>query len=276
MIINFLEQNYRGKTKLFLFSASVYFGFFALLFGFFTNAYALNLDKLKVYFLEGDYKSAISEGEKILAGAGASQGRDPDELYYILGLSYLKDENYLRASDIFEIILKEFKGSKFKEEAKLGLGDTYLLRGNYNKAAEYYKELLHSNPQTKFKAPIYYRLSEAGFKRGDTQEAKEYLDKLKEDFPANLEMRLNKDMYSFGSLADIYYAVQVGSFASYNNAKNLTNKLIAAGYDAYIQEINVGSAKVYRVRVGRLKSRSEAAQLENQLSGQGYPTKIIP
>jgi len=54
-----------------------------------------------------------------------------DELYYLLSLSYLKDGNYLRASDIFEIILREFKGSRFKEDALLALGDTYFLRGDY-------------------------------------------------------------------------------------------------------------------------------------------------
>ena len=55
------------------------------------KGYCLNLDKVKVYFLEGDYKSAILEGEKLIA-----QDPHSDELYYILGLSYLKDEGTVR------------------------------------------------------------------------------------------------------------------------------------------------------------------------------------
>ncbi|MCX5713505.1 MAG: outer membrane protein assembly factor BamD [Candidatus Omnitrophica bacterium] len=123
---------------------------------FLAHASDLDLDKVKIYFLNQDYKLAISEGEKILANAGNST-KGLDELYYILGLSYLKDGNILRASDIFEIILNEFKVSNFKEEASLGLADTYFLRENYNEAQARYNKLLNDNPKTRLITPIYYR-----------------------------------------------------------------------------------------------------------------------
>jgi hypothetical protein len=90
------------------------FGYWLLVIGV-SSAYALNIDKVKINFLNGDYKAAILEGEKILAHS--RQSPDTDELYYFLGLSYLKDGNSLRASDIFEIILSEFKDSRFRQEA---------------------------------------------------------------------------------------------------------------------------------------------------------------
>ena len=234
--------------------------------------YCLSIDKVKIYFLNGDYKSAISEGEKVLTKYTA-HSPNLDELYYILGLSYLKDGNYLRASDIFEIILREFKDSPFKDAAKLSLGDTYFLKGDYDKAQGYYSELINSNPRTKLKALLYYRLSQIGFKNGDTQQAREYLDKLKKDFPSNLEVKLNKDLYY---LSDIYYTVQVGSFVRSANAVNLHNKLIEKGYDAYVQEAETNGSKTYRVKVGRLSSRLEVVELENKLSSEGYSTKISP
>lgn len=236
------------------------------------SGYCLDIDKVKVHFLSGDYKSAISEGEKVLASY-TTHPPDLDELYYILGLSYLKDGNYLRASDIFEIIIREFKESRFLDEARLGLGDTYFLKGDYDKAQGYYTDLINTNPRTKLKAPLYYRLSEIALKKGDTQAAKEYLDKLKADFSFSPEIKSNKDL---ATLSDIYYAVQVGSFVSPTNARNLCDKLIAKGYDAYLEEAFGASAKTYRVRVGRLKLRQEATQLESKLSSEGYPTKIVP
>ncbi|MCX5701708.1 MAG: tetratricopeptide repeat protein [Candidatus Omnitrophica bacterium] len=247
------------------------FSLYALSFALLTYAYALNIDKVKINFLEGDYQSAILEGEKILANNDSLP--ESDELYYVLGLCYLKDGNYLRASDIFEIIIKEFDDSAFKEEAKLGLGDTYFLRGYYDEAQIYYKELLDSNPKTKLKPAIYYRISQALLKEGDTERAKKYLDGLKKDFPANLEARINNDLYS---LTDIFYTVQVGSFTKPINAKNFCNKLINEGYDAYIEESGMNEKKIYRVRVGKLKLRKEAEQLKNKLSSKGYPTKIFP
>ncbi|MFA5410920.1 MAG: SPOR domain-containing protein [Candidatus Omnitrophota bacterium] len=239
------------------------------------QGYCLNLDKAKAYFLSGDYKSAISEGERILSGSRDSSGID--ELYYILALSYLKDGNFLRASDIFEIILNESRESAFKEEARLGLGDTYFFRGDFKNAEINYKMLLDNYPRTKYRAAAYYRLSQAGVKSGDTQSAKEYLAKLKAEFPANTELRFNKDLSLLSDPGlDFHYTVQVGFFASAQNARGLCDKLIQKGYDAYIEEAALKDGKAYRVRVGRLKSRPEASRLENKLSQEGYPTKICP
>jgi len=241
----------------------------------FSNVYALNIDKVKAGFISGDYKEAIKEGEKILANA-ANSG-NIDELYYILALSYLKDGNYLRASDIFEIILKEFKNSAFKEEACLGLGDTYFLREEYSRAEQYYKDIIAANPVTKLKAQIYYRLSQIGFKKGDTRQAKEYLNKLKEELPLSLESRLNKDFYPTpGASIDFYYTVQAGSFSKKLNAQNLAQKLIHNNYPAYIEETGAEAETTYRVRVGKFQIRQEAIELERKLTQEGYPTKIYP
>ena len=241
----------------------------------FSYSYALNIDKVKFSFISGDYKEAIKEGEKILANA-ANSG-NIDELYYILALSYLKDGNYLRASDIFEIILKEFKNSAFKEQATLGLGDTYLLREEYSRAEQYYKDIIAANPCTKLKAQIYYRLSQIGFKKGDTRQAKEYLNKLKEELPLSLESRLNKDFYPIpGASSDFYYTVQSGSFSKKINAQNLTQKLIRNNYPAYIEETAAEGGTIYRVRIGKFQIRQEAVKLERKLTQEGYPTKVYP
>lgn len=245
-------------------------GYYCLVIGY-SNAYALNLDKVKIYFLEGDYKGAIAEGERLIAKEPHS-----DELYYMLGLSYLKDGNYLRACDIFEIILREFKNSDFRDEAKIGLGDAYFLREDYVKAKDYYQELIDSKPQSKFKAQIYYRLGQIQAKLGSAQQAKEYTDRLKQEFPLNLELRANKDLCLFTDSDSVYYTVQVGVFLNFTNAKNLKERLLKKGYPAYIEEAAIGGKKSYRVRVGKTQARQEIVSLENKLSGEGYPVKICP
>jgi len=264
-------QNWKFKRKTYFLIC----GFTLYTLHFTLNCYALNLESVKINFLSGDYESAILEGEKILAGAGQAAGLD--ELYYFLGLSYLKDGNYLRASDIFEIILSEYKDSAFNEDALLGLGDTYFLRADYDKAEEYYNKLVNSNPRTKLKAQVYYRLSQIGFKKGDTQQAKEYLDKLKNNFSLNLEAKMNQDLPPISESAlGFYYTVQVGAFSKKANAQNLTQKLINLGYPAFIDEMASADKGTYRVRVGKLKMRQEAVELEKKLSQKGYPTKICP
>ncbi len=56
------------------------------------------------------------------------------------------------------------------------------------------------------------------------------------------------------------YAVQVGSFASRNNAVRLLDQLAGQGYDAFVHEDRAGSRTIWRVRVGPLGSRDEAVQ----------------
>jgi len=244
--------------------------------GFVCHAVASDLDSIKIYYMKGDYKSAIVEGERALSKSGSSDGLDG--LYYILGLSYLKDGNYLRASDIFEIILNEFKESKFKEEAKLGLGDVSYLRGDLDKAQSYYESILDANPHTKLRAKIYYRLSSVAFKKGDTEKGKLYGDKLSAGFPANSEgIAADEMLPAVPKPAEFFYTVQVGSFSNSRNAHNLCAILVRKGYSAFVEDgLSARSAKVYKVKVGRLKTRREALDLEKKLVREGYPTKVLP
>jgi len=248
------------------------FALCALSFTLIANAYAFNLDKMKARFLSSDYKQAIIEGEKAIAGIEHSTD-GLDELYYLLGLSYLKDGNYLRASDISEIILREFKGSRFKEDALLALGDTYFLRGDYQNANAQYRKVIDGNPSSKLRFTAYYRISQCALKTGDTQQAKEYLSRLKEEAPESFEFISNKDL---DTSCDIYYTVQVGSFSSSTNAQNFMQKLIQNGYPAYLEEAKTQDNVTYRVRIGKFKLRQETQELENKLTQEGYPTKIYP
>jgi len=235
---------------------------------------ASGIDSLKVSLLEGDYKAVITEGEKVLGDP--REQYDLKELYYILGISYLKEGNYLRAWDIFEIILNEFSDTRFQDEARLGIGDSFFLRQKFDKAQAYYKELLESSPDTKLKPQAYYRLSQIAFKLGDSEAGKLYADKLRQEFPEAVEAVLNKDLYAVNLPNEIYYTVQVGAFGNQINANNLTQRLIKAGYEAYIEENKSSSKVTYRVRVGKARRRPEAESLQQRLTQEGYPTKIFP
>jgi tetratricopeptide (TPR) repeat protein len=261
--------------KLKIFGYSVLFIIGMLYIGIFAQAYALDLTKARVCFLKGDYKSVIIEGEKVM-GSAAGNSYGLDELYYILGLSYLKEGNYLRAADIFEIILREFKNSAFGDQAKLALGDTYFLKGEYERAQIYYKELADSKSGNKLMALAYQRISQCALKTGDTREAENYSARLKAEFPLaiNSGIQLNKEAAI--SLEDIRYTVQIGSFSNITNARNLTQKLAGEGYPAYLEEPDPQKEAAYRVRVGKFRLKQEAVDLEKKLAALGYPTKIFP
>jgi len=227
---------------------------FLILFVFACNAYALDLDNLKASYISGDYKAAIREGEKLIAASRDQPNLD--ELYYFLALSYLKDGNYLRSWDIFEIIINEFPKSNYLEEAKVGLADTYFLRQDYPRAKQAYSQLLGSTRNEKLKFLLDSRLKLCADKSSQAPALPQEKIVQKSEGPE--------------------YSVQVGAFVSEANAQKLAQDLSAKGYASYSERATQDGKNIYRVKAGKFAAREEAQALETKLNKEGYPTKIRP
>ncbi|MDD5692070.1 MAG: SPOR domain-containing protein [Candidatus Omnitrophica bacterium] len=229
---------------------------------------AADLESLKADFLQGNYRRVIFEGE-----AARPDIRASDELNYILGLSYLKENNLTRAREEFNRILKN-PSSKFKAQAAMSLADTYLISGEYREAEDIYNKLINEEPNTSLKAALLYRLSQAALKKGDHRLANDHLLKLKRDFPLSPELKSTRGFPHIEAPRKDsgVYSVQVGFFANTANADNLRDKLCVLGFSAYVEEAQGG----YRVRVGRFKALGEALDMESELSKKGFPTKVCP
>jgi tetratricopeptide (TPR) repeat protein len=257
----------------------------------FTGAgYCLNLDKIKAAYLNGEYRAAISGGEKILLTSVNHAGFD--ELYYYLGLSYLKDSNFIRSADMFNRILSEFANGKYRAQAQLALGDVYFLQGDFEKAKSAY-EVLANNPDQKLKSALLYRQSQLALKLGDFAKNKELQEQLKTEYPFSLEAKQDKGVFIsvaqtskpvetkaesktevIAEHASGDFSVQVGVFSSKDNAINLATELAKKGFSTYIEDAEIDGKASYRVRVGRSSTQQEALELQIQLQQQGYPTKI--
>lgn len=232
----------------------------------------VELDALKADFLQGNYRRVIFEGQ---AQVGQVNNRDAEELSYILGLSFLKENKLTAAQDCFRRILAN-ASSKYRAQATLGLADTYLIGGNFQEAEDIYNKLISDDANSSQKAAILYRQSQSAFKKGNTQSGNEYLSKLKRDFPLSPELRFGRGfsliepMPSQNDISE--YSVQVGFFTNIANANNFKDKLQDKNYPAYVESASGG----FRVKVGRFKTRKEALDLESELSKEGFQTKACP
>lgn len=72
------------------------------------------------------------------------------------------------------------------------------------------------------------------------------------------------------------FDVQIGSFASRENAQSLAQKAKGQGYDVYLSETVSNGKPFFRVRVKGAATRDAAQTLSQKLEGQGYPTLIVP
>lgn len=71
------------------------------------------------------------------------------------------------------------------------------------------------------------------------------------------------------------YSVQVGSFASRNNAERLVDRLEQQGHDAFMHDEESGGRTIWRVRVGLFDTRDPADSLLEQLREQAGLEGIV-
>ena len=241
-------------------------------------SWAADLDSLKADFLQGNYRRVTLEA---LAQMGSFNNQGADELNYLLGLSYLKEDKLDQAQECFRRILNN-PISKFKEQADLSSADIYLIKGQFKDAEDIYNKLLENNPNTNLKAGIFYRLSQLGYRKANKEESNEFLLKLRKDFPLSLELRavngipqseapvIHRADAPINEIGE--FSVQVGFFVKNLNAINFKDRLLALGFPAYVE----GSSEGYRVKVGKFKTQVEALDTESKLSREGFSTKLCP
>jgi cell division septation protein DedD len=67
------------------------------------------------------------------------------------------------------------------------------------------------------------------------------------------------------------WVVQLGVFASHENAERLALEVRVKGFKASVSPIMVASRKLYRVRVGPTPDRAAAQELQGRLRAAGRP-----
>ncbi len=244
-----------------------------------AQASRIDVSRIKAAYMSADFSQAIAQGEQALAGASKHE-QGLDELYYLLGLSYLKEGNVLRASDIFEIIIKEFPRSPLHESAQLGLADTMFLTNDFGRAEAAYKNLLETKSRAVENVELFVRLKQLYLKQGDVRLASHYEALLRKEYPLYSEISMGHDQCALppqSKNTELFYSVQVGSFGQEDNAIKLRQQLLHKRYPAFIEEVTtVQGVVMYKVRVGKYASLREAELLQDELKSLGFPTQICP
>jgi len=197
------------------------------------------LENAQALILKDAYAQAARECRKLLAGRNSSKVKA--KAYYLLGVCFLKEAKYEEARKNFNIVLRRYSRSKFYNDAALGIADSYFLGQDFKQAKEYYEQFIKDFPRSEL-ISIARRQLKACKKGNDYNNS--------------------------------YFSVQLGCFLKKGNAQKQRDKLINAGYQAYIVEVLASG--FYHVRVGKFDNKREAKFLEKKLKNEGYSTKICP
>jgi DedD protein len=77
------------------------------------------------------------------------------------------------------------------------------------------------------------------------------------------------------AIAGHAWTVQLGSFASHDNADKLLRQLRAQGFAAFVSSGGSGPSLRYRVRIGPMADRGAAAQTVAKLKALGHAASIV-
>jgi DedD protein len=77
------------------------------------------------------------------------------------------------------------------------------------------------------------------------------------------------------AMAGRAWTVQLGSFASHDNAEKMLRQLRAQGFAAFVSPSGAGPSLRYRVRIGPMADRGAAAQAVAKLKGLGHTASIV-
>ena len=75
--------------------------------------------------------------------------------------------------------------------------------------------------------------------------------------------------------SEFRFALQVGAFANEENARKAQTKLQAAGFKAYLEDLETSQGKRIRVRVGPFATRDEAEKAAPQIKELGLPALLV-
>ncbi|WP_295516336.1 SPOR domain-containing protein, partial [uncultured Stenotrophomonas sp.] len=68
--------------------------------------------------------------------------------------------------------------------------------------------------------------------------------------------------------SSVGFAVQLGAFGQANDANVLRDKVRAAGFSAFVEQVRTEKGTLHRVRVGPVANRADAEQLKAQVAAK--------
>ncbi len=165
------------------------------------------LKKVRISFLREEYQQTAKECERLLSRERLDSNMKA-ELYYLAGVSYLKQNKFHKARDNLLKLILRYERTEFIDDAYLSLGDSYFLSGSVSNAIIKYREFISKYPRSELLHLAYYRLGESYYRTGQWKGARIYLKKVIKVYPQSYEADKAQALLDKG----LYYTLQVGAF----------------------------------------------------------------
>ena len=242
--------------------------------------------KIHESFLKQDYLAVDRLSKDFLLNSKNEEHRQ--DVLYLQALALLKLNRAFEARVKLRELENSFELTDDKAAASASLGDSYYYAGDSELAYENYKTTFEKYPNSNQSSYVLYKLLELSQKLGRPGQAGFYKTSLLHDYASSRESADARTRFAAVPEPDPlhvalrqmsfeekpFFSVQVGSFSSQKNARELLRELLSKHFEAYLERDQKNNR--VRVRVGKCASHEDAEKLSDRLKQEGYPTKICP
>jgi tetratricopeptide (TPR) repeat protein len=141
------------------------------------------------YFQRGEYYRAIGEYERFIYFFPTSP--KVEFARYMIGLSFLKGEQYEQAIQTFEALIEEYRTTEYALKSYLSTGKAYVLLGRYDAALTSLNNLVTIAPDQEIRDEAYYQKGWVYLEMGLWQRAREIFLEISDE---------TKDQYNLGTI----------------------------------------------------------------------------
>ncbi len=196
-----------------------------------------------------------------------------------------------QASELYTKLIARFPTSDYAPEAQYRNALYYFSRGLYVSAQSSFDKLIRTYPASPFAVSARYLSAASSCASKQSTACLDSLRSFIETYPgSDFATVARQDLREFGSSGKLptprkkprpeegkgNFTLQVGAFSRANNALNLRNAFVKAGYPGEITETSIGGQEVFLVLVGRFESRKSAEAYGDKIKREyGKPYRVV-
>jgi hypothetical protein len=189
----------------------------------------------------------------------------------------LLEENADLAIKLFQEISTRFQNTVYAERALFRLGQYHFADGTYHRARQYFSTLLEQYPASNLAPQAAYYAAKSLLIIGNSPQIRDELSRCAEKYPGTWMANFAADDLTRLKAAGYHqasdskkqppapYTVQIGAYASRENAANQQRSFSQAGYSALIKEKKEGRRIYYQVLVGEFTNRNQARAFADEV-----------
>jgi len=215
------------------------------------------LKQINTSYRQNDYRGTVQKADEFLAAYGDTEAAG--EAYYLRGLAYVSLRDHVRAWSDLERAVAAAHRSDLVPLAQVAMGNLAFEEGRLAQAAQHYQPVVADLPNDSPKDIVLFRLGVCYTRLGQWKSGRTWFSELIARFPASsLEPRARRYIAADG------FTVQCGAYLDLARAQRQVKDVGDRGLDArWVQDPRM---RYFLVQVGSFATYQEArAELANVL-----------